>query len=569
MPGNDSTHASDESRPLRQWLWRREEDPRISASKSRQTTPVLHRLRALHRTRIASPHAASRPLRISTEASDGTSDGQLLYSSGVDSLQRSFIEGTVYRPAVPKRSVMCARVTPSNPAAPQYWRRSSEGYARPCSKGAGSSGHGHEHASHFTALCSSLTRIRTVLNPGRASDELQRPGIAAQVEADLHILRYLLHRALIEYPEVAAIDPKSLLSEFARTMSEELDFRQEAENMRRFRRNFADSDSVYVPSPCDELVTARVLGMERLNGIPIRKARAAGHDMAVVGDRYLNTLFEMVLTHGFFHGDLHPGNVFVLPGNVIGLLDCGMVGSATEKMRTQIATMMFALQRGDYRTLSRILYDIAIRDERLDFRALQDATIEVTATYFPPGVRLEDIAMGPFSMELLRRAAELGAQVPTPYIMVLKALITAEGLAKSLLHEVDLIAAGEPYFTALATRRLAPERLEQEALYAVLTASSLVDRLPVTFAQLLDDLDDQRLQVSVKPVSNPETLQHAARQSDRQIAAAFGVGTLLTGGVLATALPPAPLLGLPVATTVLWTVTVAIGLVLLIRRQKG
>lgn len=388
--------------------------------------------------------------------------------------------------------------------------------------------------------------------------KVQRPGIAAQVEADLNILRFLLHRALIEYPEIAALDPGSLLDEFNRTMTAELDFRQEAENMRRFARNFADHPGVHVPAVCDALVTTRVLGMERLHGVSIRKARAAGHDMKVVGTRYLDTLFEMILSHGFFHGDLHPGNVLVLPGDVLGLLDCGMVGSATDKMRHQIATMMFALRRGDHRTLSRILYDIAIRDDRLDFRALQDATVEVVAEFFPPGARLEDISMGPFSVELLRRSAMLGARVPTPYIMVLKALITAEGLAKSLLHEVDPIEAAEPFFTRLATTRLAPERLQQEALYAALTISSLVDRLPVTVAQLMDDLDEQRLQVSVKPVADPETLRHAARQVDRQLAAAFAVGGLVAGALVADTLL--------VATLLLWVGAGAIGLWLLLRR---
>ena len=390
--------------------------------------------------------------------------------------------------------------------------------------------------------------------------KIQRPGIADQVTADLHILRFLLRRALIEYPEVRALDPAALLEEFERTMIAELDFRQEAENMRRFARNFADTPWVHVPQVCDDLVTARVLGMERLDGVPIRRAREAGCDMQVVGERYLSTLFDMILEHGFFHGDLHPGNVLVLPGDVLGLLDCGMVGSATDRMRYEIATMMFSLRRGDHRTLARILYDIAIRDARLDFRALQEATTEVVSRFFAPGTRLEDIEMGAFSMELVARSATLGARVPTPYIMVLKALITAEGLAKSLLREVDPIAAAEPYFTRLAARRLAPERLQQEALYAALTVSSLVDRLPVTLAQLLDDLDEQRLQLSIQRRSAPEDLLAAARRTDRLVAAAFGVGCLLSGALLATPL------ALPPATLVLWGVAALIGLALLLRR---
>lgn len=374
--------------------------------------------------------------------------------------------------------------------------------------------------------------------------KVQRPGIGAQVDADLQILRFLLRRAVREWPELEAADPEGLLLEFDRTMRGELDFHREAEHMRRFRRNFADHDWVVIPDLVEDCVTGRVIAMSKLEGTPIRRAREAGFDMRLVGKRYLDVVYEMILIQGFFHGDLHPGNVFVLPDAKLGLIDFGMVGTMTDQMRAQLVTMMFALQKNDHRTIARVLYDIAIKDGRLDFRALEQATIEVAGQHFPPGAQLRDIQMSAFCVELVQRSASLGAKVPTGYMMVLKAIVTAEGLAKTLLHEVDPIAAAAPYFAQVAANRLSPEKLQQEGLYALLTLSSLVDRLPVTLSQVLDDVDAQRLQVGVVRATHAEERRWQHRVQTRWLLGGFAMTLVLAGALLR---PDAPGLALGLA----------------------
>jgi ubiquinone biosynthesis protein len=391
----------------------------------------------------------------------------------------------------------------------------------------------------------------TLLSGEQVVLKVQRPGIAALVEADLRILRFLARRAVEEWPDLAAADPDGLLREFERTMTAELDFRREAEHMRRFRRSYSDVEWIVVPDVVDECVTERVLCMERLHGIPIRHAREAGMDMKKLGERYLEVVFSMLLAKGFFHGDLHPGNVLALPGERLGLLDFGMVGTLTDKMREQLVTMIFALQRGDQRSIARVLSEIAIKDGRLDFRALEHATGEVLERHFPPGVQLKDIEMGAFCIELISRSAGLGARVPTGYMMVLKAVVTAEGLAKTLMHEVDPIAAAAPFFAAVAAERMAPERLQQEALYAVLTLSSLLDRLPITLGQLMDDLDGQRLRMGVLRETHPTDRARADHAVTRAIVAGGGATAVLAGALVQA---PPLFAGLSLATLVLWPV---------------
>lgn len=386
--------------------------------------------------------------------------------------------------------------------------------------------------------------------------KIQRPGIAGQIDTDLQILRFLMRRAVEEWPELRAADPEGLLYEFDRTMRGELDFRREAEHLRRFGISFADRDDVVIPEVADDVVTGRVLVMSRLLGTPIRQAREAGFDMADVGRRYLDVVYEMILIQGFFHGDLHPGNVFVMPDGSLGLIDFGMVGTMTDKMRGQLVTMMFALQKADHKTIARVLFDLAIKDGRLDFRELETRTIEVAERHFPPGAQLRDIEMSRFCVELVQQAAALGAKVPTSYMMVLKAIVTAEGLAKTLLHEVDPIAAAQPFFARVAANRLAPEKLQQEALYSVLTLSSLVDRLPVSLSQLLDDLDAQRLKLGLVSEEHPVDRARAYRAQTRWILAGLAMTLVVSGAVLG-----AGTLGAP--TVAMWSVGAALGLLAL------
>ncbi len=397
--------------------------------------------------------------------------------------------------------------------------------------------------------------------------KVQRPGIAAQIDADLQILRFLLRRAVREWPELQAADPDGLLLEFDRTMRGELDFRSEAENMRRFQRIFADTDWVVIPDVVEDCVTGRVIAMTRLDGVPIRKARDAGHDMPLVGKRYLDVVYQMILIEGFFHGDLHPGNVFVMSDGSLGLIDFGMVGTMTDKMCGQLVTMMFALQKSDHRTIARILFDIAIKDGRLDFRELEQATIEVAEVHFPPGAQLRDIEMSTFCVELVQRAATLGARVPTGYMMVLKAIVTAEGLAKTLLHEVDPIAAAQPYFAMVAASRMSPDKLQQEALYSLLTLSSLADRLPVTLSQLLDDVDAQRLKFGMVASTDPVDRAREYASQTRWMLAGFAMTLFLAGSVAPGAAVAGPL---GAVTLALWGVACALALgSLLVGRGGG
>ena len=341
--------------------------------------------------------------------------------------------------------------------------------------------------------------------------KVQRPRIEEQINADLNILQFLLYRALHEFPEMELFDPEGMFLEFKKSIVSELDFTQEVKNLNRFRKNFFHHEGVKLPQPFEEFCTKRVLCMEKLDGIKIREARAAGCDMAVVGDRYLQVAYSMLFEHGFFHGDLHPGNVLVLENNVIGVIDCGMVGRLTKEMKDQLASLIYALFLGDNRMIAKIFFDISIKERRVDYQAFERDAVEVAEQHWSGG-SFADMDIGAFLMDLTRGALRHRVHAPTAFTMFFKGVLTTEGLAKSLLPEVDPLKAAQPFVERLIKERWQPERWGDLGMQNISAFSSIMGRLPISLSQLLDDLDHQRLSFQVEHVKQKEDQDAAMRR---------------------------------------------------------
>ncbi len=360
--------------------------------------------------------------------------------------------------------------------------------------------------------------------------KVQRPDIARQIRSDLNILKLLASRAIVEFPETESLDPAGVLHEFERSLMAELDFTQEALAIVRFRNNFAGKeDIVCIPELYKELCTPRVLCMQYLNGTRIREARARGSDMEKVGKRYLEVAYSMIFEHGCFHGDLHPGNVLVLEDEVLGVLDFGMVGVLTRDMRDSLVSLLFAVQRGDHRTIARIFYDIAVKEERVDYAAFERDVIAVVERNLMSLESVAEMQIGRFLMEVTQGAVLHRVRAPHNYTIFFKALLTAEGLAKSLIPEVDPLQAAQPYVQKLIGERYGEQRLKEDLFYNAVTFTTLAQRLPVSISQLLDDMDKQRLQLNIKQVHSREGDDAADRRQNRMIIAIFAVTAAICG----------------------------------------
>ncbi len=382
-----------------------------------------------------------------------------------------------------------------------------------------------------------------------------RPGIHETIEADISVLNLLARQILAEFPEASYFDPLGMLREFERSINEETDLQIEAVNAERFLHDFEDAPHVLIPKVHRLFTTQTTLVMDFVEGVRIRDARAAGIDMTRVGGNYLDAAYRMLFETGFFHGDLHPGNVFVQPDATLGLIDFGMVGRLTPEMKDNLIAILFALERGDFRSIARIYYDIGIKTQRVDFDAFERDVLDVMERNWV-GRSVQEIQIGAFLKELADGAVRYKLQAPPNYTMFFKALITTEGLAKALIKEVDPVKAAAPYINRLVRDRFRPDRLREELFYTVISLRTLQKRVPAVLSQLMDDIQQRQLEVNVVARRPREERLSEHRRMTQMLIASMSIASLI-GGSLALDMGGPALLGVPWVSWILYASSAA------------
>ncbi len=327
---------------------------------------------------------------------------------------------------------------------------------------------------------------RAVLPDGReVVVKVQHPDILRRVQTDLSILKELAGLAEQYISELRAYRPTAIVEEFHRTLLRELDFRRELRHLQIFNNNFAKDPCVKFPAPVPELSSGRVLTMEYLAGTPLAKhdaALATGAESDELARRGAKVFLDMIFRDGFYHADPHPGNILVLPGGVVGLLDAGMVGRVDDKLRRQIEAAMMAVLAHDSAGLADLVIRVGDVPPHLDAEGLECEIAEQLAFYY--GMSLDQFQLGSALDDLTEAIRKYHVALPPPIAMLLKVLIMLEGTARLVSPTFNLAAVLEPYRHQFARRRFSPRRL----LRRVLTAASDWDEVMQGLPRLVRDL---------------------------------------------------------------------------------
>jgi ubiquinone biosynthesis protein len=326
--------------------------------------------------------------------------------------------------------------------------------------------------------------------------KVQRPGISETISSDLDILNTfatLLERAV---PESRIYSPSGLVHQFDRAITSELDFVTEAENAVRFAQNFEGYRNVKFPKVYRDVTSKHVITLEYLDGKKVFDAIADGHSGKRLARLAMDILVKQVFEDGFFHADPHPGNVLVLgpPENpTFALLDLGMVGRLSPRMRDLAIDLMVAAVRRDCEAIADVLYAIGTPTKKIDMNAYRAEVALLAERYL--GKQLKDIELSALIRDLAQGAMKFGVEVPTDFLLVGKALMTVEGVGKALEPNLDVFEEAKPLFLDLVKKRYSPERLGNELLRRLERLSGATYNLPEQIKDVLDDLRFGRLTV--------------------------------------------------------------------------
>ena len=389
------------------------------------------------------------------------------------------------------------------------------------------------HIEHEPLASASIAQVhRAITHEGaEVAVKVQRPNIAPQIRSDLHILHFLARRAEQVLPELALMDPTGIIDEFDKALSSELDFTHERQHIERFRHNFRTFEGIVIPRVWKELSTPRVLTMEFIRGI---KATEAGDRLDVDPDtlapRMLRALFKMIFQDGYFHGDLHPGNVLVQPDGTIGLIDFGLVGKLTERQRDNILDILIGISRKDYALVARVFYEIGIKVPGIsyDYQRFEADVVTLMETHI--GDRnISELDIGVFFSDVVEGAIRHHIKMPPTYTMVFKALMTVEGMGKTLAPDINFVEQATPFVRDMLVERYNPRRILREVIDLMSSSSRFMRGVPGTAIQVLEDLARGSLTIRTRSVELQRLAEAHERAGNHLVRAVMAVGFTLAG----------------------------------------
>ncbi len=341
--------------------------------------------------------------------------------------------------------------------------------------------------------------------------KIRRPGIEAVIRSDLRIMEHAARLLESEMPDARRYDPVHIVSQFRRSLNRELDLAKEARNIDQFARHFADDPLVKIPRVYWEFTNDRVNVQEQMvgmTGVVPDKLRARGLDPKLLATRGADTVLRMVLEHGYFHADPHPGNVLFLPDNRIGLIDFGMVGMLTHARRNQIVDLLHALSYKDEQALLQVLLDWSGESVGDEDRLAYDVT-ELLQSY--DDLQLKDVKIAALLNDITAMMRDNNLLLPADLILLFKTLISLEGLGQQLDPEFHMLDHVTPFVERVIQQRYTPQALLKRGRKSVREALEVVADLPRDMRQLLRDVRRGRVKIDL----DLKRLDHFGHQLDR------------------------------------------------------
>ena len=317
-----------------------------------------------------------------------------------------------------------------------------------------------------------------------------RPGIAPVIAHDIALLDTFASLLERFWSDGKRLKPREVVAEFAKHLGDELDLMREAANCSQLRRNFTDSKLLLVPEVHWDYCTSSVMTMERMHGLPmgqIERMRAAGIDLKALSRAGVEIFFTQVFRDGFFHADMHPGNILVSDDpatfNRYIALDFGIVGTLTETDKNYLAINFLAFFRRDYKRVAEAHIESgwAPRETRVD--ELEAAVRAVCEPIFDRP--LKEISFGKVLLRLFQTSRRFNVEIQPQLVLLQKTLLNIEGLGRQLDPDLDLWQTAKPFLERWMTEQIGWRGLVNQVKKEGPQWATLLPQLPRLAHQLL------------------------------------------------------------------------------------
>ncbi len=367
-----------------------------------------------------------------------------------------------------------------------------------------------------------------VLRTGeRVAIKIQRPNIKHKIEIDLILMKVLARQVVKTYPGLTSFNVIGFVEDFGENLMKELDFNNEASNMLRFTDMFKEDPTCYIPKVFIQHSRQRLLVMEYIEGLrpdDIDGLRAAGFDPQVIAVNGTHIILKMILRHGFFHADPHPGNLFIRGDNQIVLLDHGMAASLKPRQIQALINFMLGFSKNDPHRIAKSLLSLS---EITYFKEMEDLEFrlgEIIKKY--SYMSYEQVDISAIMSEAFKVIGRYGLAVPSNLFTLIKSLATIQKFAEHLEANVSIAGMIRPY----ATEKI-KEQFSWDAVVKVVTDSAedylyLISKLPKDIREVVGKLKDGVMRHEIN-FSEDSFTNKAFRMNINRLAFVFIVGLMM------------------------------------------
>ncbi len=360
-----------------------------------------------------------------------------------------------------------------------------------------------------------------------------RPDILPLIDRDIALLHRIADLVMKYWSEAKRLRLDEIVDDYDATIHDELDLMREAANASQLRINFLNSDLIYVPEIYWDHCQTNVMCMERIDGIPIRDVDAiieAGIDMKKLGHAGVEIFFTQAFRDGFFHADMHPGNIFVGKNGQYRAVDFGIMGSLSDMDKRYLAENLLAFFHRDYKMVA----DAHIRagwvppqTRATDFEA---AIRTVCEPIFARPIK--EISFGKFLMSLFRTAQRFDMPIQPQLVLLQKTLLNIEGLGRTLYPDLDLWETAKPFLERWMREQVGPKAAVRTLKKELPKLFTMMPELPSMTHELMRRVRDEQLTLNTQSVQM-QSLQAQLERNARRQNSLLLAGLLLAAGLIA------------------------------------
>ncbi|HOT74828.1 MAG TPA: AarF/ABC1/UbiB kinase family protein [Candidatus Wallbacteria bacterium] len=355
-----------------------------------------------------------------------------------------------------------------------------------------------------------------LLNGEKVIIKVRRPDIEKTIESDIEILFNFAKMLANRFPEIRLYEPVRMVGEFARHIRREIDFSIEAQNCERFYKNFENDATIHIPKVYQSFTTARLLVLEYMSGVKadrVDELKALGFDLKAIAHNGASAFFKMVLIDGLFHGDPHPGNVFIRYDGTIAFIDFGITGKLTEEHQTRVVNMFLGLMTRDSDKILKNLLVMGVMPDNIDIGLLKYEIDEFIDDYY--GRPLKNIELGKVMLQTIKIAVRHKIRVPAEYSLLSKATMEIEAIGRNLDPEFEANKIAGPFIKEITKKLLWPQNFSKFFINFAEDIKEFVTESPRSFNSIIKKVEKGKLAIEFHHIGLEELINKLDSVSSR------------------------------------------------------